>query len=337
MDFSIGPDSRSGQETSEETLNMPAVGLSPRNQRHLIVKPSAAFSFLPRETNTMIFGAEDLSFLQGAFTQSLLFAGALATLNIFRRKRSSIPRLSSLIPYVGSGAAYFSSVVKFVAENGERFGGTFSTTIFGKQWIFLYDKEDLNSLMRSPENQASLFQAVFMLAGKLLPREDPALWYPTSDMEKKISRGMKWEGLTAVPIMVHTLRTPRLNAWSPEIRKVIKERLAKLPDSGQVDLFPWCRELVSTITARVIFGADAPEETIEKWVELLLIAEPEKSFSGPLNSFRTLVDVTLRGERKIYEELRQVATPALEKEIERCIAGEPESEGASVVSGKKSL
>jgi hypothetical protein len=219
-------------------------------------------------------------------------------------------------------------------ENKERFGGTFSTTVFGKQWIFVYEKEDLNSLMRSPENQASMFQAVFMLAGKLLPREDLTV-YPTSDMEKRISRGMNWEGVTAVPLMVHAVRTPRLQAWSPGIRDLIRKRLAKLPDSGQVDLFPWCREMVAAITARVIFGADAPEETVAKWVELLLVAEPEKSFSGPLNSFKTLVDVTLRGERKIYEELRQVATPVLEREIERCIAGEPESEDFSVVSGKQ--
>jgi hypothetical protein len=278
-------------------------------------------------------GLEDLSFLQGAFTLSLLLAGALATLNIFRRKRSSIPRRRSLIPYVGSGVAYFSCVVSFVVENKERFGGTFSTTIFGKQWVFLYDKEDVNALLKSPEKQASMYKAVFMLAGKLLPREDPTV-YPTSDMEEKISRGSHWEGVTVVPIMAHTMRRPRLQAWIPGIRNLIRKRLAKLPDSGQVDLFPWCRELVSTITARAVFGADAPEETVTKWVELLLAAEPEKSFGGPLNSFGTLLDVTFRGERKIYEELRQHVTPDLEREIERCIAGEPESKDVSVISGK---
>jgi hypothetical protein len=110
--------------------------------------------------------------------------------------------------------------------------------------------------------------------------------------------------------------------------------LQNFPTSGQVDLFPWCRELVSTITARVVFEADAPEETVTKWVELLLAAEPEKSFGGPLNSFGTLLDVTFRGERKIYEELRQHVTPDLEREIERCIAGEPESKDVSVISGK---
>jgi hypothetical protein len=315
---------------------MPAVGLSPRNQRHLIVKPSAAFSFLPRETNTMVYGAEDLSFLQGAFTLSLLFAGALATLNIFRRKRSSIPRLSSLIPYVGSGAAYFAGVPSFVLENKERFGGTFSTTIFGKQWIFLYDKEDITSLMKSPEKQTSMYKAIFMLAGKLLPRDDPSV-YPTSDMEKKISRGMHWEGVNVIPIFVHGLRRPRMKAWIPEIRSLIRKRLVRLPDSGEVDLFPWCRDIVSTITARVVFGADASEETIEKWVELILAAEPEKAFGGPLESFSTLAEVTFRGERKIYEELRQHVTPDLKREIERCIAGEPESEDASVISGKQPI
>jgi hypothetical protein len=287
----------------------------------------------------MIFGAgglEDLSFLQGAFTLSLLLAGALATLNIFRRKRSSIPRRRSLIPYVGSGAAYFAGVVSFVMENKERFGGTFSTTIFGKQWVFLYDKEDINTLMKSSEKQASMHQAIYILAGKLLPREDPTV-YPTSDMEKRISRGGHWEGVTSVPIMVHTMRRPRLQAWIPEIRNLIRKRLAKLPDSGQIDLFPWCMELIATITARVVFGADAPEETVAKWVELLLAAEPEKSFSGPVNSFWTLLDVTFRGERKIYEELRQHAAPVLEKEIERCISGEPESEDVSVISGKQPI
>jgi hypothetical protein len=287
----------------------------------------------------MIFGAgglEELSFLQGAITLSLLLVGTLATLKIFQSKRSSIPRRPSLIPYVGSGGAYFSGVPSFVVENKERYGGTFSTTVFGKQWIFLYDKEDVNSLLKSPEKQVSMFMAVFMLAGKLLPREDSAV-YPTSDMEKKISRGNHWEGVTAVPVFAHTLRRPRLQAWIPAIRNLIRKRLAKLPDSGQVDLFPWCRELVSTITARVVFGEDVPEETIAKWVELLLAAEPEKSFSGPLNSFGTLLDVTFRGERKIYGELRQLVNPDLEREMERCIAGEPESKDASVMSGKQPI
>lgn len=66
----------------------------------------------------------------------------------------------------------------------------------------MYDKEDVNSLLKSPEKQASMYKAVFMLAGKLLPREDPTI-YPTSDTEKKISRGTHWEGVTVVPIMAH--------------------------------------------------------------------------------------------------------------------------------------
>jgi hypothetical protein len=287
----------------------------------------------------MIFGAggmEDLSFLQGAFTLSLLLAGALATLNIFRRKRSSIPRCSSLIPYVGSGAAYFAGIPSFVVKNKERFGGTFSATIFGKQWIFLDDKEDINSLMKSPEKQVSMFQAVFMLAGKLLPREDLAV-YPTSDMKEKISRGTHWEGVPAVPFMIHSVKRPRLQAWIPEIRNLIRKRIATLPMSGEVDLFPWCREIVANIMSRMIFGADAPEETVAKWVELSLAAEPEKAFGGPLNSFGTVMEVTFRGERKIYEELRQHISPDIEREIERCIAGEPESKERSVISGKQPI
>jgi hypothetical protein len=300
------------------------------------------YHFFSQETaiKTMIFsaiGMEDLSFLQGAFTLSLLLAGALATLNIFRRKRSSIPRLRSLIPYVGSGGNYFGRVPSFAVENRKRFGETFSTIIFGKQWFFLYDEEDINSLTKSPEKQASMYKAVFMLAGKLLPRDDPSV-YPTSDMEKRISRGLHWEGVTAVPIMAHAVRRPRLQAWIPGIRNLIRKRLAKLPDSGHVDLFSWCRELVSTITARVVFGEDAPEETVAKWVQLSLAADPDKAFSGgPLNSFGTLVDVAFRGERKIYEELRQHVTPDLEREIERCIAGEPESKDVNVISGKQPI
>jgi hypothetical protein len=287
----------------------------------------------------MIFGAgglEDLSFLQGAFTLSLLLAGALATLNIFRRKRSSIPRRSSLIPYVGSGAAYFANVASFSVENKERFGGTFSTTIFGKQWIFLYDKEDVTSLTKSPEKQASMYKAIFMLVGKLLPRDDLSV-YLTSDMKQKISRGMKWEGVDAIPIFAHSVRRPRLQAWIPEIRNLIRKRLAKLPNSGQVDLFPWCRDLVSTTTGRIVFGADASEETIVKWSELVFAAELENAFGSPLETFSTLVQVAFRGERKIYEKLRQHVTPDLEREIERCIAGEPESKDASVISGKQPI
>jgi hypothetical protein len=278
-------------------------------------------------------GLEDLSLLQGAFTLSLLLAGALATLNIFRRKdQHKIPRCPSLIPYVGSGGAYFGSITTFAVENKEKYGGAFSANIFGKNWVFLYDKVDVNSLMKTPEKQASMFLAIFLLAGKLMPREDPTI-YPTSDMEKRISRGVHWEGVPGVPFFVHTMRPQRLRAWIPGIRDLIRERLAKLPDSGQVDLFPWCRELVSTITARLVFGADVPEEVLSKWVELLLAAEPEKCLTGPINSFGTLMDVTLRGERKIYEEIRQHAYPYLEKEIERCIAGEPQGEDVSVISG----
>jgi hypothetical protein len=170
----------------------------------------------------MIFGAgglEDLSFLkiQEATTLLLLLVGTLATLKIFRSKISSIPRRPSLIPYVGSGGAYFSGVASFVVENKERYGGTFSTTVFGKQWIFLYDKEDVNSLLKSPEKQVSMHKAVFMLAGKLLPREDPTV-YPTSDMEKRISRGNRWEGVMALPIFAHTVRRPRLQNFPTRVK-----------------------------------------------------------------------------------------------------------------------
>jgi hypothetical protein len=37
------------------------------------------------------------------------------------------------------------------------------------------------------------------------------------------------------------------------LRNLIRKRLANLPEPGQVDLFAWCRELVSAIMARVVF------------------------------------------------------------------------------------
>jgi hypothetical protein len=94
-------------------------------------------------------------------------------------------------------------------------------------------------------------------------------------------------------------------------------------------------ELVSAITGRVLLGAEASNDDVSEWVQLVYAAEPERAFSSPLASIGTLMDVAIHGERKIFERIRQHVYPFLDKEIERCIAGEPETHDASVISGKQ--
>jgi len=196
-----------------------------------------------QQNSTMAEMLGDVSLLQGALTLTLFLVGAFATFRIVRptsRAKSSIPRRPCWIPYVGSGKDYFASLVTFCTENQQSYDGAFATTIFGREWYFILEKDDVSALIKSPEKVASMYQAVWMLAGKFLPREQNLKSiYPTVDMEKKISRGVTWNGITAVPMMAHSTRPNKIRAWVPLIRSQLQHKFHALPASGQVDLFAW--------------------------------------------------------------------------------------------------
>lgn len=253
---------------------------------------------------------------------------------ISSRNGSLIPRVPSYLPYIGSGIDYFQSVVLFDVRNQKQYGNAFYATIFGHNWLFIHSKDDIAKMMRSNERQVSMYQALGLIAGKLLPN-DSADGFHTHKVEQLVSRGKNWDGPSATPIFVQALKPQRLRAWIPEIQSMLVQDLSELSDCGQVELFQWCNDLISAITARVLFGKDLAKdkELSTQWIELVRKAEPEKAFSDPLGSIGALVEISLLGERRDYVRAREFIYPFIDAEINKCINNEPEGEEASVLSG----
>jgi len=277
---------------------------------------------------------DDLTLLQGAATFAVLSLGTFLTLRLFqKRNATTIPRVPSWLPYIGSGLEYFQSVIQFSYRNREKYGNAFWATIVGREWLFVFEKDDITKMVRSNEKDVSMYQGLGLLAGKFLPSDDAEGGFQDPQLEKLLSRGKSWDGMSATTLFIHSLKPQRLRAWIPSIRQMLQEDLNMLPESGKVDLFSWCNDLISAITARVLLGDIAKDKNVSKrWIELVRIAEPESAFSNTFSSVGTLMEITFKGERSVYAKARQFLYPFVDAEIEKCIAGEPEREDASVLS-----
>eukprot|EP00961_Rhodomonas_salina_P111590 1501302-Rhodomonas_salina.1 len=117
------------------------------------------------------------------------------------------------------------------------------------------------------------------------------------------------------------MRSRKLRAWVPSLRKLLTTSFAALPDSGEIDVFKWCSDVVGAITIVAIFGDAVPQNKVKEFVKLFEEAEIDRGFSDPLMSLGTMFDVAVYGERQIYRQIRELIYPVLDKEIENVIAG----------------
>jgi len=130
----------------------------------------------------------------------------------------------SWLPYVASGIDFFRPAIQFSYRNREKYGNAFFATIFGRKWLFVFEKEDISKAMRSSERDVSLNRGARLLAGKLFPN-DAVEGFKSPELEQLASRRKIW----AVPLFVHSLKPQRLRAWIPGIREMRKEDFLALP------------------------------------------------------------------------------------------------------------
>jgi len=260
----------------------------------------------------------------------LLCATVAAALGLFfttRRRRCpvDVPALPGL-PFLGSGLSYFASPAKFLLEAKKRYNNApFFLRCFGHEWIIVSDRRDCRSLLSLPERTGSMVQANADLAGFALPAG-------TFEFGKEENGS---NHVSNTPIIAHSVRPAVLKAWEPTLKVRIAAKLDNLPNTGTLDLFSFCRDVISDVTVTVLLGKKACEDEKLKLdlVGLFLEADPESGFHSPLVAIRAYLESKVLGERRIYAKIRELLYPIVDDAIEDAISGTPRSsEEVTVVS-----
>lgn len=243
-------------------------------------------------------------------------------------QNSSIPRVPSYLPYVGSTLEYFKCLSAFCMKYRQQFGNAFYAHILGRDWLFLHDNRDFEKVIKSSERFVSFYEAVNILAGKFLPR-DRKSDYATTELHAAVAGGITKAPLT--PYIIAALKPHRLKAWIPPMVDTIQnQNFASLSAEGEIDLFRFCFNLISGMTARVLLGDVAADKQVaDKWIHLVRTAEPEAAFGGPMASLQASLEVIVKGERQAFARAREFVFPYVDAEIQRCVNGEPVSDNYS--------
>jgi cytochrome P450 len=186
-------------------------------------------------------------------------------------------------------------------------------------------KQDVQAVVKASEKQVSFYVALEHLAGKFLPNEDEKRDFATEKARKILSRDHGY-GKPATQHFVFSLKPHKLNAWIPGMREtIVRHYFDALPtDTGTMDMFQFCFQLISGMTARVLLGNDVLAgdkfETVgKKWIQMVQEADIEQALEGGIRSLGTLVDVLLHGERKEFQECRDFFYPYVDAEMKQCL------------------
>jgi len=129
------------------------------------------------------------------------------------------------------------------------------------------------------------------------------------------------------PLIAQAVKPEKLRAFVGQIGTFISKTVDELPDKGEVDLVELCRDVVLELTATLLIGEEVArdEAFMRKWIELFTEADPD-SFLSTSDSLGKLgsvwVDVTLHGERSVFERTRKHMGPAIDSLIEAIIAND---------------
>lgn len=231
---------------------------------------------------------------------------------------AGIPHVASLLPFVGFGPSYFASPSQNSVKLRERYGDIYSMLIFGRLYCKIYKPKDVETLLRLPEKRASMLEAYIDLAGPSLPQPDRSQKVQTNPKMKALLDPIQHSG---TPLIAHSVRPHNLKAWVSDIGDVVQQRFDALPPKGTVDLFDWCQNLISAVTVRMMLGSKVANDPalLQRFVDLFHESDPERGFSSPLRGLATIGEVALRGERKIYTQVREILFPLVDEEMEACV------------------
>lgn len=248
---------------------------------------------------------------------------------------AGIPHVPSLLPFIGYGTAYFASPSQNSVKLREKYGDIYTMTIFGRVYCKVYKPKDVESLLRMPEKKASMLEAYLDLAGPSLPQPDRSQKVKTNPKMEILLDPLQHSG---TPLIAHSVRPHNLKAWVPDIQEVIQQRFDNLPDSGTVNLFDWCQDLISAVTVRMMLGAKVANDPalLQSFVNLFHASDPERGFASPLRGLATIAEVAIRGEREIYSQVRDILFPLIDQEMEACVkradSKETEEEDSSALA-----
>lgn len=234
-----------------------------------------------------------------------------------RERIRGIPHVPSKLPFIGYGSVYFTSICQSSVKLRQLYGDIYTLQIFGRLYCKIYDPKDIDQLFKMPEKRASLIQAYMDLAGPSLPQPDRSVKRNASEKLSKLLDPLTHSG---TPMIAHSVRPQNLKTWVPEIRTVFQQRFDKLPPKGEVDLFDWCRDLISVVTVRMMLGSKVAkdEALLRNFVDLFNQSDPERGFAGPMTALATIAEVAWRGERKVYVQVRELLFPLIDQQIKAC-------------------
>ena len=234
-----------------------------------------------------------------------------------RERIAGIPHVPSLLPVVGFGPAYFTSPSQNSVDLRRLHGDVYTMVIFGRLYCKIHAPCDVETLMRLPEKKASMLEAYLDLAGASLPQPDRSPRVRANARMRALLDPLQHSG---TPFIAHSVRPRNLKAWEADIRDVLRQGFDALPTRGTVDLFCWCQDLISAVTVRMMLGAEVARDPalLQRFIDLFNQSDPERGFASPARGLATLAEVMLRGERRIFSQVRDLLFPLIDREIEEC-------------------
>eukprot|EP00547_Thalassionema_nitzschioides_P015974 CAMPEP_0194253410 /NCGR_PEP_ID=MMETSP0158-20130606/29775_1 /TAXON_ID=33649 /ORGANISM="Thalassionema nitzschioides, Strain L26-B" /LENGTH=421 /DNA_ID=CAMNT_0038991091 /DNA_START=324 /DNA_END=1585 /DNA_ORIENTATION=+ len=186
--------------------------------------------------------------------------------------------------------------------------------------------------MKQSEKSASMLKPIDDLVGFAFPQENKKD-FPTKELEQRISFA-RGQGVSGAPIFMHSIRKEKMLCWLKPIRSLLEHKFISLEESGTVDLFDWCRTLISSVTVGVLLGERVLEDhaLMETFLEIYYDGDPEFAFKGPLKAAGSMLEVGLFGERRVFQRQRDLTDPYIQEEIQNVLAGKPEPNDGSVLS-----
>ena len=197
------------------------------------------------------------------------------------------PRVRGRAPFIGAGIDFLKNPTDFLKAARAEHGDTFFVEAFGFKLLFVFSPAGVRSLYKLPEKQASFVEATRTLIGFKLP---PELLH--SDMS----------------MFHHLFGRGQMEGYLTHMRDAVREDLAGLGSSGELEIFTHMKMLVHKVAFRCWAGREAASPPhLHELVHLFEKLDPEEAFVHPSRIFITLL--TRRAfERRALREVQRVLT-----------------------------
>eukprot|EP01134_Creolimax_fragrantissima_P007477 CFRG7477T1 len=206
----------------------------------------------------------------------------------------------------GKAKEYYGNQKETLGLCRAQLGDTFTLPLhFGKKYTFVFRREDVARLYKQPESKASFVLSARKEYGFLLPKN------PSSH-----------EDFNMMALLTSALKPARLRLLSPVLHNVVRTAFSRLPQSGELHVIPWMKELVEDMILTSTFGERRMED--QEWAKefrtVLVQASPENLIEeSALTVFRALLESRVFGERSVYKKSRGLLLPVVHAAIDEAL------------------